>query len=133
MAESYEALRERYTDSIWLRSEITYIIGPIRNNFDSYIDPHDRSSLLSPRSDQFKVTLTTASSKHYSITTYGEVSVAMFDTGENLLIFQTIFGDSLANFAVVTPSISYNEPHKQKAINSGDKRYLTQWEPWRKA
>lgn len=98
MTHSFEELRRRYADSIWLRSETTEISGPIRNNFD----PPDLQAI---RPQQYRVTITTASGKHYSVETCGEVSYALFDTGQRLIIFCTVFGDSLAEFAVVTERV----------------------------
>lgn len=106
MSDTYDELRERYADSIWLRSEITHVRGPLRNSFDP---PHEPHPFLLPEPDRYEVTLTTASGKGHSVETFGRVDVALFSTGEHLLIFRTIFGEALADFAVVTQRVVQND------------------------
>ena len=107
-----EDLRQRYSGSIWLRSEITYLEGPLRNSFD----PPDIQARMPQR---FRVTVTTPSGKHYAVETYGEVGRVYFDTGQKLLIFQTIFGEQLADFAVVTDRV------QQKSVQLENRKTLS--------
>lgn len=59
MANSYDELRERYANSIWLRSEVTELHGPLRNDFDPPDDPCTvmASSGFLPEPSRFRVVL----------------------------------------------------------------------------
>lgn len=95
----FDAIRRRYANSLWLRSELTIWEGPLRNSFD----PED---VQAAAPQEYRITLTTRGGRqHDVIVSGGAVDLVHWEGGQFLLVFPAYLGDSLMDFAVVTPAV----------------------------
>lgn len=114
-AHTLEDLKDLYKDSLWLKSELTYIemIDAAEHFFNRIDRSRARQLGFIQTPPEALVTVHSRSATPYRVETIGGLSFVVWPNQSEpatLVLFSTIFYDSLVPFAVLSENVEYTSP-----------------------